>query len=414
MKKKPIILLLTALAAIAAALAVYFVPAPAAVASPQQAVVDSAYMRADSLFHARTDSSPSRIYFPKGDTAYLDPAFRAMEQADSTVRRIVYYGDSQLEGDRITCQLREYIQQTFGGSGPGMLAAVAEMATLTMTESYEPRTLRFYRPYGERAWHATHHRYGPRADMTRVDAEAQLTYTTTLPFQRVTVVTGDSVVVTELDSAVTHYTVTIAGPTDVYGVCLDGLSGVAVDNVPGRGSSGINFTQIDSASIYPFFKQFPVPLIIYQFGTNAIPYVEEEAQMNNYIRQVRAQLRLFRRMAPRAKILVVGPPDMSQHADSSYRSYPTAPRLNARLRQLAAAEGCAFWSIYDVMGGEGSMARWAAMKPALSSPDHIHFTGPGAERIGRRLAQTLDLYYRYYQARRAHKQKLQSKQTRMP
>jgi lysophospholipase L1-like esterase len=44
-----------------------------------------------------------------------------MYQTDSQVVRIVHYGDSQLEGDRISDYLRNRLQLLFGGGGPGMV-----------------------------------------------------------------------------------------------------------------------------------------------------------------------------------------------------------------------------------------------------------------------------------------------------
>ena len=43
---------------------------------------------------------------------------------DSTLVRIMHYGDSQIEGDRITSFIRNKFQVKFGGSGPGLRPAL--------------------------------------------------------------------------------------------------------------------------------------------------------------------------------------------------------------------------------------------------------------------------------------------------
>ena len=38
--------------------------------------------------------------------------------------RIIYYGDSQIEGDRVTSALRRELREEGGGTGPGMISPV--------------------------------------------------------------------------------------------------------------------------------------------------------------------------------------------------------------------------------------------------------------------------------------------------
>jgi len=44
--------------------------------------------------------------------------------ADGRQARIIYYGDSQVEGDRVTSLLRRELRQEGGGTGPGMISPV--------------------------------------------------------------------------------------------------------------------------------------------------------------------------------------------------------------------------------------------------------------------------------------------------
>jgi hypothetical protein len=75
----------------------------------------------DSLEHYRRqiDSSDIRFWFPGGDDTFFDDLFAQLEQTQQTGRtiRIVHYGDSQIEMDRMTNRLRAYMQNRFGGGG---------------------------------------------------------------------------------------------------------------------------------------------------------------------------------------------------------------------------------------------------------------------------------------------------------
>ena len=55
-------------------------------------------------------------------------------------------------------------------------------------------------------------------------------------------------------------------------------------------------------------------------------------------------------------------------------------------RRVALSHGAAFWSTFDAMGGEGSMARWVKAQPQLGGGDLTHPTPLGAE-VHRRHAE---------------------------
>ena len=56
------------------------------------------------------------------------------------------------------------------------------------------------------------------------------------------------------------------------------------------------------------------------------------------------------------------------------------------LQKAAKDNGCAFWDIYEVMGGKNSMDSWVNAEPALAGTDYVHFTPKGA----RKIAELLD------------------------
>ena len=61
-------------------------------------------------------------------TTLIDSLIKAGGQV-----RIMYYGDSQIEGDRITARLREELTGLYGGSGPGLFLPLMPMM---YTQSY--------------------------------------------------------------------------------------------------------------------------------------------------------------------------------------------------------------------------------------------------------------------------------------
>ena len=72
-------------------------------------------------FETYISGDPSRIEFPNDDVSLFDPLFCALDSARMRHMRILHYGDSQLEEDRISYTVRARLQERFGGGGPGLL-----------------------------------------------------------------------------------------------------------------------------------------------------------------------------------------------------------------------------------------------------------------------------------------------------
>jgi lysophospholipase L1-like esterase len=52
---------------------------------------------------------------------------------------------------------------------------------------------------------------------------------------------------------------------------------------------------------------------------------------------------------------------------------------------LTLKTGCAFWDLYQAMGGKNSMVQWVNATPSLAEKDFTHFNFRGARIIGEML-----------------------------
>ena len=91
------------------------------IATPQESPKDIIEKRKSDLeiakeneFKKFCETSPARFFLPNNDIAYLDNFFEALDSASKKHVRILHYGDSQLECDRISCDLRSRFQEQFG------------------------------------------------------------------------------------------------------------------------------------------------------------------------------------------------------------------------------------------------------------------------------------------------------------
>ena len=366
--------------------------------------------------------------------AYMAAFYEALDSASSQPVRVVHYGDSQIEEDRITNVLRERWQKQYGGGGTGLLPLHQTIPTRTIRQwlsingvvQTAQKGPKRYLVYGLRSMRLTDSDdYGVMGqvavmDSTLVEGSEDIVMNIEpidkkrKPhnyFNRVRVLTdsayaiknselriksGDSLNVIKnselriksqdflLPDSTTKCEIHLQGNGHVYGVSLETPTGVIVDNIPMRGCSGNIFTKIDSTQLSDFYRETNTRLIILQFGGNMIPQTENPSTISGYVRStLRQQIRYIRACAPQASILFIGPSDMSTNIDGQMTTYPLVPYMDKLLKKMAAEEQIAYWSMYDAMGGKDSMVRW--VENGLAGSDYVHFTRSGANNIGKKL-----------------------------
>ena len=393
-------------------------------------------MRQDALnakqieeFRAYCEKDAARIFMPNGDETYLDGLWETLQLANTRHVRIMHYGDSQIECDRITSLLRQKFQEEFGGMGVGLVPALQTIPTFTLSSSIIPEDVPQYLSYGPADMRNEDNFYGPLARVTHIPERATIRltgiggkdYSRASRFSRITVITRQPAtlllrtseeedaqeMMLESGSEPCFYTMTfgksinrvtleVEGETDILGIQLDGQTGINMDNIPMRGSSGSNLTSISRSSLRPFFNRENIALVILQFGGNSMPYLNPD-NLHDFKESVKHLIRTFHELEPEAKVLFIGPADMARNReDGEMESYPILPALNDSLRAAADEAGAAFWNMYAAMGGRGSIIRWVDANPQLAGEDYIHFTPLGAKKIAQLLYDTLHLYYRFY------------------
>ncbi len=371
------------------------------------------------------------IAFPGDSVEWMDGVFAALEGAGERCVRILHYGDSQIEEDRITGRVRADLQGLFGGYGAGMVPAYQSVPTSAVGQRCDvelPRRL----VYGGPEQKHPQRRYGPAGQMATLAGSATTTFfrinlkateENTKVFSKLTVMLmndsadvditvrsggeterrrvaaggGMKFVAFELPDSCAGAEVTTTGSAELYGFMLDSKrGGVAVDNIPMRGCSGTVFTSMGRETLEPFFAEYDVPLIILQYGGNSVPYLKSGEPVAGYCASLRRQIGYLRSVAPQSRILFIGPSDMTTKAGGKLATYPILPELNDSLRAMCLANGVAYWDMFRAMGGAGSMEQWVAANPPLAGADYVHFTPLGSQKIGDMLFDAIKSAYDYY------------------
>lgn len=367
---------------------------------------------------------------PTPDTPAIDPRhylrafYEALPSARNRQVRVLHYGDSQIEEDRITMVLRERLQDTYGGGGVGLIPLHQTIPTRSLHQSLEMNGTfqtpqggpKRYIVYGPKSMRLTTGDYGVMGQVAvmndslcagsenlrlitepmdnghsynyfsqirllarGIDAQAR-------PLRGGTYTLFNKGIATLPDS-ITRCEVRLQGKGMVYGLSLETPTGIIVDNIPMRGSSGTVFTQIQRNELTGFFEDTNTRLIIMQYGGNMIPQTENPSTISGYVKSLRRQMQYLRQCAPHAAILFIGPSDMSKRIDGEMTTNPLIPYMDRLFARMAHDEHIGYWSIYQAMGGHNSMLSW--QQRGLAGRDYIHFTRRGADKIGGMLADWL-------------------------
>jgi lysophospholipase L1-like esterase len=383
-----------------------------------------------------------RFDFPDNDPNALYPFFKSLSRIKTSKNRIriMHYGDSQIEGDRMTAFIRNKMQKRFGGSGPGLISAVQPYDFQYSIKQTNEGDWYRYTAYGNVDSTLQHNRYGALASFSRFTPydsidnanytasvfleEARQSYPSVRDFQVVRVFYGHNSApfTTELyaenelvdadlippsstlqvmkwvfDEPVRNIQLKFEGndSPEIYGIALDASNGVAVDNVAMRGSSGLEFSKINRSLLKNIYNELNVELLILQFGGNVVPYIGDGHE--RYERWFRSQLMVLKSLLPNVPIIVIGVADMSIKDKDRYKTYPNLINVRNSLKNATLSAGGVYWDMFGAMGGENSMPSWVFAKPALASTDFVHFNYRGARIIAEMFYNALIFEYGSYQ-----------------
>lgn len=406
----------------------------------QQRLQDSiARVIADSndYYLALLADSNTRFWLPGDAPGFFDSLFVLMEnaQAEGRTVRVLHYGDSQIEMDHITSQLRAALQHAFGGGGPGLLP-LEGFTPVTAAQVWASGSYTKLSSFGDSTVSRSSGNYGPMMQCHRLsglvsagikpsvrnEADSLLrlidrvrvlfncrgsSFSASLSVpslgyseNRYTETVGVQDFDFKLDSCANRLKLQYNGNVDFYGLMADYGHGVAVDNIPMRGCSGHQFRGVSRELLRQAYDRMDVAMIIMQFGGNAVPYLHDESAIAQYCHEMGQQIDYVRECSPYATILFVGPSDMTATAGESWHTHKQLPLIVSCLRDTVTAHGAAYWSIYHAMGGWDSMKSW--VKSGYAGKDYMHFTQKGADVMGDCLAEALMRQYDYYRFRHRH------------
>ncbi len=352
----------------------------------------------------------------------LHRLYAKLNNSTSTVR-IALLGDSFVEGDILSCDLRELLQNRYGGCGAGFAPADSPLTkyrrTINTTSSgwttfniMQKRTTpedlasNYFvsgwvsRPENGAStlwegsesrnnldkWGGVHLIFmseGASRVETTINGGAHKTY----DIEAKEIVQQIDIQRENISSF--GFKVTSGAEKFIgYGAIFDGGEGggVVVDNYSVRSNNGQAMLWTNPAiNVQVDNVVGGYDLVILQYGLNIM-----QKGVNNYTRyaeQIQKMIAYVRQCFPRAAVLVMGVSDRSMKENGAYVAMSEARNLTRYQREAAKKVGAAFWCTYDAMQVQGGMENF--VKQGWAGKDFTHINLAGGRQVAMALADAL-------------------------
>ena len=350
----------------------------------------------------------------------LEYFFERLKTSNDSLVRIIYFGDSQIEGDRITHPLRNAFQLRFGGRGIGYMPAEMYFNT---TEQLAIITNDFNKDivaYSSHFEQDDYGLYGRYFSPIKVNSKIRLNNRSkTHSFDnlkmcfsgksKISIETDEPQLISKVlncESAAIElihfdktpnslrFTFSESNNFKLYGFLLDPEAGVVVDHVPFRGNSNLMLNRFEPENMINMGKMLNPALLVLHFGLNVVPDIRPDYK--SYQKAIERDIHLLNKYIPHASILLVGVSDMAHRVNGQLQSYPNIDKIVEAQRLAAFNTGVPFYNLCEQMGGEGAIIEWG--DKGWAKPDYAHFTLEGTEIVGQWLADYLLNQYDQYLA----------------
>ena len=361
--------------------------------------------------------------------AHFYTALQARETMERPVR-IAYFGDSFIEGDILTADLREMLQDEFGGMGAGFTDVAPPFAGFRNTlyqqhKGWDVRNV-LQRDSCERGRLSLTQRYAIPLDSAYTDIRGSKHYAHLDSFEVATLyISSPSPVGLKIrknygkrDSLTTEGTGRIEtlrtegnlkrvrydlrqdSLTTCYGVALEGRRGIVLDNFSFRGSGGTSLGSLPKHHWKDFGRVRPYDLIVLHFGLNVAS--KDVLDYGFYVHSLSRVIDRMKAAYPETSFLIVGVSDREDKIDGELHTMPGVKALMKYQQQAAAENHIAFWNLYEAMGGEGSIVKMADSEPRGARKDYTHITRHGGKVIAEKFYKSLIYGYEKFQKKDKH------------
>ena len=337
---------------------------------------------------------------------------------------IAFYGDSFIEGDIFCADVRNSLQDYFGGNGVGFVPITSQVAQFRNTIVHSFKGFNSYSLVKKQTRLIP---YGPGGFCFTAGEENSLTYSVSPNYKHLNLFHNISLYYTspvntifkyQLDNSTLRNMNIVASDrlqqtllnnvnvkkisfyfpasdtVKLYGVSFEDSLGVYVDNYSLRGNSGLNLMQIPEL-MHRQYNQFQnYQLIILQYGLNVL--APDCKDLGWYKNSMISEVEKLKKCYPDAAILIMSVPDRSTILDGKYKTMESIPLMVSAQREIARQTQSLFYNLYEAMGGENSMVAFVDNDPPLANKDYTHLNFLGGRKVGNIFVKNLLNEYKFY------------------
>lgn len=341
--------------------------------------------------------------------------------------RIAFFGDSFIEGDIFCADVRNSLQDMFGGNGVGFVPITSEVAQFRNTIGHSFTGFRShsivkkeiqYEPYGAGGYCFTAgednnvtYSVNPKYKHLDLFRDIRLFYSSpenttfnysvnNLGIKELKITASDRLqqkILKGVNATTVSFIFPVSDTIILYGVSFEDSTGIYVDNFGIRGNSGLGLSQISETMNHQFNQFQNYKLIILQYGLNVI--APDTKDLSWYVNPMIDVVRRMKRCYPDAVILLMGVSDRSTKVGAEYRTMESVPLMVEAQREIARKSQVAFYNLYEAMGGENSMVAFVANYPPLANKDYTHLNFQGGRRVADIFVKSLMREYQKYNDR---------------
>lgn len=350
-----------------------------------------------------------------------------LEESKSGKVRIAYFGDSMNDGDFIVQDVRSLFQENYGGEGVGFVAVSSLSAGSRGSVSHQysknwfsqsfVKVKKPVRPFGidgqvffakdpaQTYW--VRYKAQSQSHSTQLNKPTLFYGSSRNKNGYVTIKADkDSIISKTLNPSSILNTLTLASHNPkslqvdfhkadsiaIYGFNFDNGSGVHVDNFSMRGNSGLPLSILSPALMNAFDRELNYDLLILHYGANVLGY--GSTKYGWYEKNMTTVVKNLQQCFPNADILVISTADKSSKIDGLMQTDPAVVPLANAQKRYARNTGSGFISLYEAMGGNGSMVKW--VNDGLANKDYTHFNASGSRKIARTIYGEINKGYTKY------------------
>lgn len=359
----------------------------------------------------------------------MEPLWNALDSINSLGRpvRIAVLGDSYIEGDILTSDLREKLQARFGGSGVGYLPMGSEVAGFRRSvkhqfggwtahngndrSGYDSEWANFTGHYfmgGSGAWVSA---TGVKDFLSRLDTCAQSTFycmgngsaTVTATVNGVaqgpmTLNATGSVAQTTVNGRIGSVKWNVEsrnGNLAFLGIAMDPDRGIVVDNYSLRSACGFQLYNVSDKMLRDFDAARHYDLVIVMYGLNVAS--SKGSNYKHYYDKMKTIIDRMKAAMPSTGFMVVSCSDREERRDGTFKTMRGVLNLINTQQRLAYDCHTAFWNLYTAMGGEGSIAKMVNAQPRMANLDYTHINWNGGRHIAGIMADAILWGYQCHQ-----------------